>query len=152
MKKIFYFIIVLGLSGCSSSALVESFEEDYECYRSAKILDGGENITSGKIDIDSISSPSAIIYSKMNRKYGADATPSETEEMKSIVYNLDEFYRDLEYNPNGGYKAIFYPIKIYNSESCLAMHEHEKIDLPIEISFLYYFYYIFLWAYPSGTI
>lgn len=132
------------ISGCSSSALVEDFEEDYKCYRSAKILEGGEDMTSGKIDVNSILSPSATIFSKMNSKYGSGATPSETEEMKSIVYNLDEFYHDLEYSPNVGYKAIFHPIKIYNSESCLAMHEQEKIDLPIEISFLYYIYYIFL--------
>ena len=144
MRRIFYFVIILSLLGCSSSALVKDFEKDYQCYRSARILEGGEDIASGKIDVNSIFSPSATVLSKMDRKYGPVATPSETEELKSIVYNLDDFYHDLEYNPNVGYKAIFHPIKIYNSESCLAMHEQEKIDLPIGISFLYYIYYIFL--------
>ena len=145
INKLFLGLLsIVLISGCSSSALVEDFEEDYKCYRSAKILEGGEDMTSGKIDVNSIFSPSAKIYSKMNSKYGSDATPSETQEMKSIASNLNEFYSDLEYNSNVGYKAIFHPIKIYNSESCLAMHEQEKIDLPIEISFLYYIYYIFL--------
>lgn len=145
INKLFLGLLTTVLiSGCSSSALVEEFEEDYKCYRSAKILEGGEEMTSGKIDVNSIFSPSYTVFSKMNSKYGSDATPTEKEEMKSIVYNLDEFYHDLEYNPNIGYKGIFHPIKVYNSESCLAMHEHEKIDLPIELSFLYYIYYIFL--------
>lgn len=142
MNKLFLGLLsTVLISGCSSSALVEEFEEDWSCYRSAKILEGGEDMT-GMIDVNSIFSPSNIVLSKVDSKYGS-LTPTETEKMKRIADNLNEFYDEIEYSPEG-YKDLFHPVKIYNSESCLAMHEHEKIDLPIEFSFLYYLSYIFL--------
>lgn len=133
-------VVILG---CSSSALVKDFEKDYKCYKSAQMLEENKDFASGKIDMNHIFLPSTKILTKIDRKY-SDVTPSEMEELKSIISNLNEFYYDLEYGPDTGYKSVFHPIKIHNSESCLAMNEQEKIDLPIPISFLYYIYYIFL--------
>ena len=130
------FLIVaftLMLFGCGSTETVGNFEDAFRCMKAAGALD------------DDTAARNIVNYME-DQPYASEINWFEGMQIKSMTEEVNSEYNDLY---NQGYKGLFYPLKVYNSDKCLAMHGKEKMTvsdmgLPGIITVIYYGIYPFI--------
>jgi len=120
------------LFGCGLSETITGYESGYRCMKAAVALD---NDTAARNIENYIE----------DQPYASDVNWFEDMEIRKMTEEVNSEYDDLYHE---GYKGLFYPLKVHNSDRCLDMHGQEKMTvsdmgLP-ELTVIYYGIYIFI--------
>ncbi len=130
--------ITLLLSACGSSNAQNMYEEVLECNLSAQQL-----IQSKVIEDDRVLQN--IQQYASEQPYANDLTEDDKHELDRKAQEI--FNRFEDPGMNGLKGGLFYPLKVYNSSTCMKMHKQNKIDvgsLGLEAKVMYYAAYLFV--------
>ena len=137
-KFLALFSITLLLSACGSISAQNMYEEVLECHLSAEQL-----ILSEVIEDNGVTSNIQQYISE--QPYANDLTEIDKYELDR---RSKEIFNKFEDPGMGGLKGgLFYPLKVYNSSTCMKMHKQNKIDvgsLGLEAKVMYYAAYLFV--------
>lgn len=137
-KFLVLFSITLLLSACGSISAQNMYEEVLECHLSAEQL-----ILSEVIEDNGVTSNIQQYISE--QPYANDLTEIDKYELDR---RSKEIFNKFEDPGMGGLKGgLFYPLKVYNSSTCMKMHKQNKIDigsLGLEAKVMYYAAYLFV--------